>query len=253
MDDRVGRVEDWSARGFVDASPDPLRYSASARAQWETTGYLCERVPNGARVLDIGCGTGSVSQLIKQECNADVVGIEPDSRRAEACHKRGLTVECGYYDEERARRLGEFDVILFVDVLEHVPDPVALLELARCYLKPGGRIIASIPNVAHWTVRLALLRGEFRYAPMGIMDATHLRWFTIDTIRRVFHAARLQITEYDWSSGEWLDVYKHRPWTFIPANRRAGALRRLVRARPGLFACQHVVTAQCLIDEKTNA
>ncbi len=239
----VGAVEDWSARGFVERAPDPLRYAASTYVPFEATGMLCDRIPAGARVLDVGCGTGSITALVRDHCGADVVGIEPDRRRADACLARGLTVECGYYDAARADLLGRFDIIMFADVVEHVPDPASLLELASKHLTPGGRILVSTPNVAHWSVRASLLRGNFRYAESGIMDATHLRWFTIETIDSLFRSIGLSVVDHSWTSGSWLPFYWRRPWSLVPGRYRARLIRQLVERFPGLFACQHIVTA----------
>lgn len=230
-------------RGFLNCQPDSLRYSASVRTIWETTGMLCDRIPAGARVLDIGCGTGSISSMIARECQAVVSAVEPNAERAEAARSRGIAVTCGVYNEESAEALGEFDVIMFADVLEHVSDPVSLLELASKHLAAGGVILASIPNVAHWTVRVRLALGNFDYQPLGIMDATHLRWFTTRTVRRVFAAAGLRVTDHDWTSGSWMPEYS--VLRFSERLRRLG-LRRLVRAFPDLFGCQHIVTATAI-------
>lgn len=233
------RGGDLSARGFVSEMPDSLRYAASTRVTFEATGMICSRVPRGSRVLDVGCGTGSISSLIIAECGAELVGIEPDPDRAAACRDRGMEVVCGYFDDETADRLGNFDIIMFADVLEHVPDPVSLLERAAKHLTPNGRVLVSVPNVAHWTVRWALLRGRFDYQPIGIMDATHLRWFTSRTIERVLTAAGLSVEDHDRTSGAWMYVYRH-----FPARFRARWVRALVRFAPDLFGCQHIVSAR---------
>jgi len=86
----------------------------------------------------------------------------------------------------RIPRGAAFDGVVFKDVLEHVADPAALLRDARSLLRPGGRVIASIPNVAHWTVRLRLLFGHFDYTPTGLLDATHLRFFMEASVRALF-------------------------------------------------------------------
>ena len=233
------RGGDLSTRGFVDEMPDPLRYSASTRTEWEATGMICSRIPSGSRVLDVGCGTGSISSLVIAECAATLVGIEPDPERAAVCQARGMDVVCGYFDDATATALGEFDVIMFADVLEHVPDPTSLLERAARHLTPRGRVLVSVPNIGHWTVRARLLAGNFDYQPMGIMDATHLRWFTSRTIESVIRAAGLQVVEHDFTSGAWMSEYRR-----IPESVRSGLLRRAVRTVPGLFGCQHIVTAQ---------
>ncbi len=84
---------------------------------------------------------------------------------------------------------GRFDVLVFGDVLEHLPDPLAALRSTRSLLRPGGHIVLSVPNVAHGDVRLALLVGRFPYADLGLLDSTHLRFFTWDTLRTMLRDA----------------------------------------------------------------
>jgi methionine biosynthesis protein MetW len=229
-------IGDLGVRGFLDTIPDPLRYSAATRVAGEATGMICDRVPTGSRVLDVGCGTGSISSLIHRECEAKVVGIEPDPVRAAASAKLGIETHCGLLDRSLSEKLGWFDVVLFADVIEHVQDPVALLEIGVSLLKPDGLVIVSTPNIAHWSIRTALLAGRFDYQPYGIMDATHLRWFTNLTIRRVFAASGLRVVSHDWTSGAWMDCYSGVIGSLV-----AQRLRRLVRLAPGLFGCQHIV------------
>jgi 2-polyprenyl-3-methyl-5-hydroxy-6-metoxy-1,4-benzoquinol methylase len=87
-----------------------------------------------------------------------------------------------------------FDIILFADVLEHTPDPLSVLIFYLRFLRPGGRIVVSLPNVACWDRRLALLFGHFDYADSGIMDRTHLRFFTFSTAQALLREAGLAIS-----------------------------------------------------------
>ena len=82
--------------------------------------------------------------------------------------------------------VGSFDVILFLDVIEHCRHPQAILGAARRLLTPAGRIITSLPNIANWTIRRDLLLGRFDYQPVGILDETHVRFYTAKTMRNLF-------------------------------------------------------------------
>jgi 2-polyprenyl-3-methyl-5-hydroxy-6-metoxy-1,4-benzoquinol methylase len=86
-----------------------------------------------------------------------------------------------------------FDIILFADVLENTPDPLSVLLFYRRFLKPGGKIVVSLPNIACWDRRLALLFGHFDYMDSGIMDRTHLRFFTFRTAQALLREAGLAI------------------------------------------------------------
>ena len=88
-------------------------------------------------------------------------------------------VFCGVLTEDYLRRQGPFDVVILADILEHLAEPAALLRLVARELNPGGMVLISVPNVARWSVRWHLMRGRFDYTETGIMDVTHLSWFTL--------------------------------------------------------------------------
>jgi SAM-dependent methyltransferase len=194
--------------------------------------------------LDVGCGTGSVSRIIADTRNTKIIGIEPDSCRAAAARARGLEVYQELFTPAIVRRLEPFDVIVFADVLEHVADPGNFLQLAHRALRPGGRVIASVPNVAHWSVRVDLLRGRFDYQPTGIRDATHLRWFTGETVRSLFESNGLRVISLQHTAGVALPDYEtRRPWRWMSRDLRDPIIRALARRLPLLFGCQHVIHA----------
>ena len=230
--------------GLSVAPVDPLRYDRQTDDRWESTGMLLRMIPEGARVLDVGCGTGSVSRLVRDVRRARVLGLEPNPERARLAGERGIEVEVGTFDASVVRRHGTFDVVLFADVLEHLEDPSATLRAARAALAPGGRVLASIPNVAHWSVRLALLAGRFDYQPTGIMDATHLRWFTRASVERLFRESGYAVDELRASAGMFLPAYTESPLRHLPPRAVLAVVRRVNAVAPGLFGCQHVVAAR---------
>lgn len=195
-------------------------------------------------MLDVGCGTGSVSRLIRDHCRAEVIGIEPSEERAAVARNRGLTVHTSAFPTDKVPAEGSFDVVLFADVLEHLVDPGAALAAAAGYLKPTGAVLVSVPNVAHWTVRRDIIRGNFEYRPCGIMDATHLRWFTHDSVRRLFTSAGYVIESHRMSTGYTLEEYLlTRPWRWLGGRTRNRIIRKMVALWPRGFGCQHVIRA----------
>ncbi len=218
----VASPDDHGAKLLADA-PDALRYDGSSDDPHEVAGMLLALMPERSRVLDIGCGTGSVA-LVANRCKGNEVwGIEPDPERAALARGRGLQVHCGVLDRTFTARHGPFDAIILADVVEHVASPGDLLSLAASALRPGGTMFVSVPNVAHWSVRLNLLRGRFDYTETGLLDATHLRWFTEKTIRSLCRNCGLEILSMQHTAGKRLLV------------------RILVRCLPRLFACQFLV------------
>jgi 2-polyprenyl-3-methyl-5-hydroxy-6-metoxy-1,4-benzoquinol methylase len=131
------------------------------------------------QVLDVGCGAGGVGPGLRAAGATRLVGIELEPAAAEQARDIYDRVEEGGA-ETVIGTLGErFDTVLCLDVLEHLAEPEDLLERMRSVAAPGGRLVVSVPNVRHYsTFRTLLVDGTFGYAPSGIRDATHLRWFT---------------------------------------------------------------------------
>ncbi len=151
-------------------------------------------VGEGKRVLDVGCSDGWLSQRMSEN-GCDVVGIEVDRESAQRAAKYCTNVIS--QDVETLVDLPypreHFDVILFGDVLEHLRDPLGTLRKLKGWLKEGGQVICSIPNVAHLYVRLKLLFGRWDYENSGLMDRTHLRFFTMNTAIKLIEDAGLSI------------------------------------------------------------
>jgi len=143
------------------------------------------------RVLDVGCGGGYFgAALLRSFENLEIVGVEADPPMAAEASRRLERVVVGTFPGV-ADRLpgGVFDCVVFNDVLEHMPNPDDALRATHRLLAPSGRVLASIPNVRHIKVLFDLLvRGEFEYVDTGILDRSHLRFFTRRSIARLFEA-----------------------------------------------------------------
>jgi methionine biosynthesis protein MetW len=208
---------------------------------------LASLIAPHSHILDVGCGTGSVTDLLRHETQGTIIGIEPDVERAQRAAARGLDVHQGILSADFLRQHGPFDYIVFADVLEHLPNPAEIVVLAKGGLREGGSLIASLPNVAHWFVRTDLLWGRFNYQDCGIMDATHLRWFTQRTAQEFFERLGFQITAFEYTLNLDLPDYKRRaPWRWMQPRLRRRLVRRLAKAWPGLFSSQHILRATLL-------
>lgn len=188
MQPEYPQTPDLNASGFLQKEPDSLRYNYRSTDPDDVAMKIACLIDHGSRILDVGCGTGVVSETVKHHTNSTVIGVEPDEERVKVAKARGLDVKLGLLDEAFIETHNGFDVVVFADVLEHLENPASIVQLASKALRPGGAIIASVPNVAHWFVRFDLLRGRFDYQDCGIMDATHLRWFTKRTVISFFES-----------------------------------------------------------------
>jgi 2-polyprenyl-3-methyl-5-hydroxy-6-metoxy-1,4-benzoquinol methylase len=235
---------DQNSLGLLTNTPHANRYENASIDPDNVGAKLAVFIPKNSRILDVGCGTGSVSEVIKKLTGATLVCIEPNPERAQAARDRGLTVFQGFLSDSFVEEHGPFDAVVFADVLEHLSNPAELVLMAKKGLKPGGSIVASVPNVAHWFVRIDLLAGHFDYQDCGIMDATHLRWFTRRSIREFFERLEFQVTGFDCTVNIELPDYRRRaPWRWMSVRFRKMVVRRLVVLCPNLFGCQHIVRA----------
>ena len=195
---------------------------------------LLDAVPDGSRVLDVGCATGYLGSILQQR-GCTVTGIEADARAAGAAP---FTVISGDLGDPAVRSVvgGLFDVVLCGDVLEHLADPGDTLTWLAGLLDADGLLVLSVPNIAHWTGRRALLRGRFPQEEHGLFDRTHLRWFTRTSTRALVEDAGLSVVAERFTPAP-LPLQAHLP-----------ALRRLVSwalvRNPELFALQIVLTTR---------
>ncbi len=145
------------------------------------------------RVLELGPATGYMSRAFRER-GCTVVGVELDpemAARAEEFCERVIVADLETIDWDAELGDERFDVIVAADVLEHLKDPLATLVALRERLAEDGCFVLSLPNVAHGSVRLALLGGSFDYQEIGLLDRTHLQFFTRASIERMLDAADL--------------------------------------------------------------
>jgi 2-polyprenyl-3-methyl-5-hydroxy-6-metoxy-1,4-benzoquinol methylase len=146
----------------------------------------------GRRLLDVGAADGLLSRHLT-DAGWRVTGIEGDPDLAEAGRASCERMIVADLDREMPDLEAPFDAIVYGDVLEHLVDPLRTLQVLNQWLAPGGRVVISVPNVAHLLIRLSLLVGRFDYFDRGILDRTHLRFFTDRSLRRLLGAAGLVI------------------------------------------------------------
>lgn len=152
---------------------------------------IVEHIPVGSTVLDIGCASGYVGRVLKAEKNCRVFGIEPDLSSYSSANNSGdyeyvsnLPIEEAIGDV--TIRKEKFDCIICADVLEHLISPDKIVRALKALLAENGRLIVSLPNVAHYSVRFELLLGRFEPTETGILDKTHLHFYTLKSATELF-------------------------------------------------------------------
>jgi len=158
--------------------------------------YAIELVGGGRRVLEVGCSVGHVSEHLLAADNT-VVGVEIDAESAIEARAVLDTVHVVDLDTTPLTTVehDEFDVIVLGDVLEHLRDPDPVLADLVTLLAPDGSLVISVPNLAHVDVRLMLLEGRVEYQHDGLLDRTHLRWFTKAGLRDLLERQGFVATE----------------------------------------------------------
>ena len=151
--------------------------------------------PGIGRVLELGCGSGAFGAALKREGVREVVGIEYVPAAAEAARARLDRVLAADVERDALDLpAGAFDCLVCNDVLEHLADPWSALKKLRPALRAGGWLVASIPNVRHHkVVRHLIWPGQWRYEDDGILDRTHLRFFTRESARELVESAGFAI------------------------------------------------------------
>jgi len=135
--------------------------------------------PHGLRILDVGCGQGALASALKTSGASRVAGIEasPDAA-ATARTRMDTVVEGDVLEAALPFDPGDFDLLIFGDVLEHLPDPERALDRLLPLLADGGQVIVSVPNMRFYLVLARLIADRWSYTDSGVRDRTHLRIFT---------------------------------------------------------------------------
>jgi len=148
----------------------------------------------GRRVLDVGAADGFLAELLTRQ-GWEVTALERDPAQAAKARGRCHEVIVADLDQAAPRLQGSFDAIVYGDVLEHLSDPLPVLVGLDRTLTDDGRVIVSVPNVAHVWVRLSLAVGRWDYTDRGILDRTHLRFFTKRSFAAILRDAGLGLEE----------------------------------------------------------
>jgi 2-polyprenyl-3-methyl-5-hydroxy-6-metoxy-1,4-benzoquinol methylase len=198
------------------------------------------RMPSGLRLLDLGAAGGHLGRAVRERCSY-LAGVEAD-RSLPASAREG-------YDDWRtvdARHAGEweqpFDVVVCADVLEHLANPEALLARIHHWLHPEGILLASIPNIANVSIRADLLFGRFRYTERGILDRSHLSFYTRASAQHLLTDSGFRVTSIQPTAMPYELAFPFLSRRLLAIPTRAFA-QATARAWPNLFGYQFVFEA----------
>ena len=167
----------------------PFKYSS----HYWILNALCEEKEH-VKILDVGTASGYLGKIWRRSGHY-VAGIEYDAAMAEKAREHYDAFQVADIESFIFPYWHEFDYIVFADVLEHLRDPAAVLRRCIPGLKESGKIIISVPNIANWIIRLGLLFGKFDYMDRGILDRTHLRFFTLRSLKQLMNEVSCEILE----------------------------------------------------------
>jgi methionine biosynthesis protein MetW len=202
---------------------------------------VVQLVGSGHDVLDVGCADGDVGRLL-QETGNRVSGLDRDEEAAEKARADLQRVVVADLDTSSLLdhfEAASFDVVVLADVLEHLREPERALREATELLREGGRLVLSVPNVAHGALRLALLQGRWSYTEVGLLDRTHLHFFTRTSLLQLLEGVGLAVDDLRATVADPLGVEVELEPDRIPAT-----LVEWVRHQPDALHYQFVLTAR---------
>jgi len=164
---------------------------------------LClNNIKPNSKVLDIGCAVGALGDYLVRHKQCEVVGVDIDKTSLEKARTKNVyselyELDLNAFQNQLDKYKGYFDYILLADVIEHVYNPEMLITSLKPLLKQNGAFIFSIPNIAHGSIKLDLLGNSFNYTEIGLLDKTHIRFFTLQSILEFFKKLGLKIENID--------------------------------------------------------
>lgn len=166
---------------------------------------------NGKNILSLGCGSAALEEKLEKEYNCKVTGLDYDKNAIELAKKKiskAFTFNLEKDSLNTVLKKDKFNIVILADILEHLRNPEKVLTEIKEFLSKDGLIITSIPNIANWSVRLKLLFGEFNYTSHGLLDKTHLKFYTLKNAKRLICNNNYKIEKIYYSTSLVNIIYK---------------------------------------------
>lgn len=211
----------------------------------ERLDLIARRVTAGANVLEVDCGPGVLARIM-QERGAQVIGTDLSIVAVERARAKGIVAQQVDVDTEPLPfDDASFDTVVSNSMIEHRFFPEKSFDECMRVLKPGGKFIVCLPNIAHWLCRWWILTGRFPYVENSPTDMLHIRFFTVPDVKRLCKERGLRVLEVDGSASLWAKDFYPR---WIRSRRLRGLYSKLAHLYPSLFARDFVVVCQKVIE-----
>ncbi len=177
---------------LYDISPENIKFNNGSH------GLIFSKIKNYSNVLDVGCATGIIGEGLYNEKKCNVIGIDYSEKSLEIARQKNsydrlFKINLDYFSDELNEYENYFDYIIMADVLEHLKIPGSILANFKKLLKPGGLFLISIPNIAHGSLKLKLLQNKFEYTEYGLLDNTHISFFTLENIIQLLNRLNFEL------------------------------------------------------------
>ena len=206
-------------------------------------GSVVRLVGRGRTVLEVGCASGAMTRCLSQQLDCRVTALEINADDAAEAKPYCDAIHVGNVEKmDVAKTVGakRFDVAVYADVLEHLRDPVSVLRKTRFVLKDDGYVVACVPNIAHAALTFELALGNFDYRREGLLDDTHIHFFTKSSLFRDFEAAGYAIVHIERSTlAPQFTEFKPEPRN----DTEQKLLKALIDAHPESQTYQFIVKA----------
>ncbi len=177
--------------------------------------YVKNNISDHQKVLDIGCATGYLGAYLKQFYDLELVGVDYDDYYIKKAGERNvysdlIKLDLNNFDEELNDYVSYFDRIIICDVLEHLNNPMDVLKNLSRFLKDDGKFLIDVPNISHASIKYNLLLNKFEYTPFGLLDETHIRFFTLDSLVKDLTKNNFLITDMEFiflGAGQYHDQF----------------------------------------------
>ncbi len=219
-------------------------YSPKVNIEDENSTYVkaLKEIENDRIVLDVGCATGEVGELLKEIKQSTLIGIDCSREHIDEANKKGVysdlyQIDLNKLNDELDKYKNKVDYILMLDVLEHLYFPADVIKKLKSLLSPTGKFIVSVPNISHASIKLNLLLNNFRYTSYGLLDSTHIHFFTLNSLFYMITAGGFLVESFERIYVESSTVDQPVKFNKIPSS-----VLNFIKKDHESFAYQYFVT-----------